>query len=121
MEPLCTKKPQIGRSMGKSSTMSSMNEVIIPEDLLQYVFARLPFAIILCFRTVCQWNNLLISFFQHCTKVPQANPWFYITFGNNNYKAIYDPLMKKIVLFYCKTANPGLPVSYVFYLTIMID
>jgi hypothetical protein len=136
MEPLCTKKPRRGRSMGKSSRTSSMNEVMkpqiwkkIPEDLLQEVLARLPFTIILRFRTVCrQWNNLLssISFFQHCTQVPQAHehPWFYITFGNNNYEAMYDPLMKR---WYCSIAKLpklpicGLPVSSVGGLVCLQD
>jgi len=91
------------------------------------VLARLPFTIILRFCTVCrQWNNLLssIRFFQHCTQVPQAHPWFYITFGNNNYEAMYDPLMKG---WYCSTAKlpklpiRGLPVSSVGGLVCLQD
>jgi hypothetical protein len=75
------------RNMKKLSSVSNMTEVTepkiwetFPEDLLEHVLARLPIATIICFRSVCQqWNNLITSqsFSQHCVQVSQANPWFY--------------------------------------------
>ncbi|MCH99835.1 F-box only protein 6-like, partial [Trifolium medium] len=121
MEPLSTKKFRRDRNIGKSSTLSSITGVMKPqiwkknpEDIFEVVLARLPLAAIFCFRIVCrQWNNLLgsQSFSQHCTQVSEANPWFYATFGNNNYGAIYDPSIKR---WYCPIVtleNPVIQVS----------
>ncbi|KAK2453563.1 F-box only protein [Trifolium repens] len=110
MEPLSTKKSRRDRNMRKSS----MNEVMepqiwekFPQDLFKVVLARLPIATVIRFRTVChQWNNLITSqsFSQYCAQVSQANPLFYTTFSdknykatlqNNSYKAMYDPFMKR--------------------------
>lgn len=95
------------RNTGKKnkSRVSCMTEVMkpeiwekFPEDLFEVVLARLPMAKIICFRTVCQqWNNLITSqsFSQQCSKVSQVNPWFCISHGHYNYKTIYDPCMKR--------------------------
>jgi hypothetical protein len=93
MEPLSTKKSRRDRNMRKSSMNEVMESQIwekFPEDLFKVVLARLPIATIISFRTVChQWNNLITSqsFSQHRAQVSQANPWFYTTFRDNNYKA----------------------------------
>ena len=107
--------------MGKSFRMSYIAEFMepeiwgkFPEDLFEFVLARLPIAIIFRFRIVCrQWNNLLTTqrFYQHFDQVSQENPWFCTTYGNNKYGAIYDPFMKR---WHCSTVTeevPVLPVS----------
>ncbi|GAU20427.1 hypothetical protein TSUD_12460 [Trifolium subterraneum] len=129
MEPLSTKRSRRDRNMGKSSRVSYMTEVMnpqiwgkFPEDLFKVVLARLPIAIVIRFRTVChQWNNLITSqsFSQYCAQVVQANPWFYLTFGDRSYKgtrqknhyhAMYDPFMKR--WYYPNTFEiPASPVS----------
>jgi hypothetical protein len=92
-----------------------------PEDLFKHVLARLPFATVIGFRTVChQWNNLITtqSFSQYRAQVSQANPWFYLDFGDvsyntlqkNNYKPVYDPFTKR--WYNSNTFKiPALPVS----------
>ncbi|RDY05504.1 F-box only protein 6 [Mucuna pruriens] len=101
-----SKKSRRDRSRGKSSGRSSRDEAMeqqiwkdLPEDLFEAVIARLPIAIFFRFRSVCQrWNSLLNSqsFFQHCSQVPQANPWFYtVSHEHANSGAMYDPSMKK--------------------------
>ncbi|GAU20425.1 hypothetical protein TSUD_12440 [Trifolium subterraneum] len=105
MEPLSTKRPRVS-----SYVIEVMEPQIwenFPEDLFKDVLARLPFATIICFRTVChQWNNLITcqSFSQNRAQVSHTNPWFYLTFRDdsynvtfqkNNYKAVYDPFTKR--------------------------
>ncbi|KAK2399666.1 Galactose oxidase/kelch repeat superfamily protein [Trifolium repens] len=129
MEPLSTKRSRRDRNMRKSSRVSYMTQVMkpqiwkfFPEDLFKDVLARLPFATVIRFRTVChQWNNLITSqsFSHYRAQVSQANPWFYLTFGDgkynatlpkNNTKATYDPFTKR--WYYSNTFKIlALPVS----------
>ncbi|XP_074310033.1 F-box only protein 6-like isoform X1 [Silene latifolia] len=96
------KRSRKERNLGKSKSSEIMDPEIwkeFPEDLLEAVIARLPVATFFQFRSVCQkWNSLLTtnSFSEHCSQVPQSQPWFYtITHENVNTGAIYDPPMKK--------------------------
>ena len=105
--PLCSRKSRRNRNRRKSSRVSNMTDTMnpkiwekFPEDLFEVVLARLPIASIICFRTVCRkWNNLIVSqrFSQLSAQVSQVYPWFYTTFGDNNYEveAMYDPFMKR--------------------------
>ncbi|KAK2453556.1 hypothetical protein QL285_001232 [Trifolium repens] len=127
------------RKMRKSSRLSYMTQVMksqiwekFPEDLFKDVLARLPFASVIRFRTVChQWNNLITSqsFSHYCAQVSQANPWFYLIFGDskynatfqkNNTKATYDSSTKR--WYYSNTFEiPPLPVSSAGGLVCSID
>ncbi|WJX16821.1 hypothetical protein P8452_06809 [Trifolium repens] len=121
MEPISTKKSRREMNMKKLSRVSYLTEVMepqiwenFPEDLFKDVLARLPFATVIRFRTVChQWNNLITSqsFSQQCVQVSQANPWFYIN-SENNYKdiAMYDPFLKRWY-YPNKFGIPAFPVS----------
>ncbi|KAK2453561.1 F-box only protein [Trifolium repens] len=130
MEPISTKRSRRDTNMRKSSRLSSnMTQVMkpqiwekFPEDLFKDVLARLPFATVIRFRTVChQWNNLITSqsFSHYRAQVSQSNPWFFLAFEDvtynatlpkNNYKAVSDPFMKRWI--YPNTFEiPALPVS----------
>ncbi|WJX10398.1 hypothetical protein P8452_01128 [Trifolium repens] len=130
MEPISTKRSRRDTNMRKSSRLSSnMTQVMkpqiwkkFPEDLFKDVLARLPFVTVIRFRTIChQWNNLITSqsFSHYRAQVSQSNPWFFLAFEDvtynatlpkNNYKAVYDPFMKRWI--YPNTFEiPALPVS----------
>ncbi|GMH01927.1 hypothetical protein Nepgr_003766 [Nepenthes gracilis] len=105
-KPPPSKKPRKERHHVKLHGQTKFSELMeqqiwkeFPEDLLEAVIARLPIASFFRFRSVCRkWNSLLTShsFSQHCSQVPQAQPWFYtITHENVNTGAMYDPSMKK--------------------------